>query len=353
MLLVILIVILAIIGIFLAVFYFVSSGKPQKIKDKNGRAVSGSISEIIELDLGNAKQYIIVRGEDETKPVLLFLHGGPGDPEFTFIKKFAPELQKYFVLVHWDQRGAGKSFSSDLDPKTMNVKQLTSDGNELVEYLKNRFKRQKVYLMGHSWGTVLGMNMIKEHPENFFAYMGIGQVANILKGEKISQRFVIDRLNEDGNKRAAEKIENYNLDEMDAEEFIKYLFYQRKFVRKYGGAMRNIKIGKAILSSLFAREYTVGEKINIVKGEKFSIKNLWGEIMENNLDEQILEVGVPVYIFQGKYDYQTPYKVAREYYEKLKAPEKEFFTFENSAHCPLFEENKTFNKLILEKVLKD
>ena len=351
MLLTALIIILGIIGVFIASFYIISSGKPQKIKDSKGNTISGSISEIKKIKLGDLNQCILIRGEDKTKPLLLFLHGGPGDSEFVFLKKFCPFLEKDFVLVHWDQRGAGKSYSPNIDENTMNINKLVSDGNKLVKFLKEKFKKEKIYLMGHSWGNVLGMRMINEHPENFIAYMGIGQVANIIKGEKISQHFVIEQANKNGNKKVAKKIASYDLGKMSTDEFIKYLMYQRKFVRKYGGAMRNINFSSIFIYVLFAREYTIKDKLSMFKGALFSIKNLWGEIMQNNLDKQILEVSVPVYIFQGKHDYQTPYVVAREYFEKLKAPKKEFFTFENSAHCPLYEENEKFHELIVEKVL--
>ncbi len=205
--------------------------------------------------------------------------------------------------------------------------------------------------MGHSWGTVLGMKMIKKNPEDFIAYMGISQVANIIKGEKISQQFVVEQARKKGKIKLAEKIASFNIEKMNTEKFVKYLMYQRKFVRKYGGAMRNINFSSIFISALFAREYTVKDKLNIFKGTMFSIKNLWGEIMKNNLDNQLLEVEVPIYIFQGKYDYQTPYVIAKEYFEKLKAPGKVFFSFENSAHCPHFEENEKFHEFIVDKIL--
>ena len=143
MLFIILIIILGIIGVFFAAFYFISSGKPQKIKSKSDKEILNSISEISEIKLGNLNQYIFIRGENESKPVLLYLHGGPGDSEFIFLKKFCPFLEKDFVLVHWDQRGAGKSYSPNIDESTMNINQLVSDGNELVKFLKEKFKKKR------------------------------------------------------------------------------------------------------------------------------------------------------------------------------------------------------------------
>ncbi len=202
------------------------------------------ISGIEKIELGGIDQYIITGGIDSTKPVLLFLHGGPGSPEMGFVKKFNPELEHDFVVVHWELRGSGKSYNNNISIESMTIEQFISDTQELSEYLIKRINKDKIYIMG----SYPGIKTIEKHPELFHCYFGIGQVADQYRSEKISFEWVI---------------------------------------------------------------------------------------------------------FQGVYDYQTSFIVAKEFYDQLKAPEKQFVTFENSAHCPIFDEPDRFNKILREILTKE
>src|SRR3989339_947877 len=149
---------LLIVLILASIFLWIKSpGKPQPITDSSGITIPGSISSIEKVTLGGVEQYIIVRGEDSSKPVMLFLHGGPGSPEFAFINKTNPDLENDFVMVYWEQRGAGKSYSKEIPVESMNLDQFISDTKELSEYLAKRFNQEKIYIMGHSWGSFLGI----------------------------------------------------------------------------------------------------------------------------------------------------------------------------------------------------
>ena len=137
-----------------------------------GKTLSGSISTIERITLGGQEQYLIIRGADTSKPVMLFLHGGPGSPETAFMKKTNLAIEKDFIMVYWEQRGAGKSYSKNMQPESMNIPQFVSDTRELSEYLAARFKQDKIYLMGHSWGSFLGIVTAYQHPELFHSYFG-------------------------------------------------------------------------------------------------------------------------------------------------------------------------------------
>ncbi|MFX0079380.1 MAG: alpha/beta fold hydrolase, partial [Candidatus Hermodarchaeota archaeon] len=128
-----------------------------------------------EITLGDLKQWIFIRGTDQKNPVLLFLHGGPGAPllGMSSSRKYDAELIKHFTVVHWDQRGAGKSFNRDIPVDSMTLDRFVEDCNELIDYLRNRFHTQKVFIVGHSGGTIIGIKTAHKYPEKIHAYVGV------------------------------------------------------------------------------------------------------------------------------------------------------------------------------------
>lgn len=336
--------------------WVLSPGKAEPITDENGDVLSGSISEIEKIELGGQEQFLIIRGEDTKKPVMLFLHGGPGSPEISFMKKFNTAIEKDFVMVYWEQRGAGKSFSENIASESMNLNQFISDTKELSEYLAQRFNKDKIYVMGHSWGSLLGILTAHQHPELFHAYFGVGQVANQYKGEQVSFEWVKAEADKREDADAIKTLSEMKFPDSlaSSKEWMDFLLVEREYVMKYGGAMSGIdNMMPMVKMVLKSKEYTMGDKVNYMRGNLYSIENLWQDVIEANLFEKIDSMQVPVYIFQGVNDYQTPYSVAKEFYDQLKAPKKEFFTFENSAHSPLMAEAEKFNGLVREISLED
>ena len=343
-------IVLSLFGLF--VLHLKSPGKSEPFVDGNGKTISNSISTIEEIELGGIKQHLIIRGVDSISPVLLFLHGGPGSPEIGFVKEYNPDLEHNFVVVHWEQRGAGKSYNKDIPIKSMNVEQFVSDTKELSEYLIKRFKKEKIYIMGHSWGAYLGMRTAEKYPELYYCYFGIGQVADQYRSERISYDWVKEQAEKNGDKKSLEKLEALNFPKINAnsEEWRLFLIPERGFVDIYGGGI--FRDYNGILNKLSpvinTKEYTLLDKINFGVGSLFSLEHLWEEIITDNLFETIDSIHIPVYFFHGRYDYQTSYIVAKEFYEQLKAPKKQFVTFENSAHSPIFDEPDRFNKTLKE-----
>ncbi len=347
---------LLVIILGLAVTLWIKSpGKADPITDLNGKTLAMSISTIEKVKLGGQDQYLIIRGADSTKPVMLFLHGGPGSPEFVFMKHMNSALENDFVMVYWEQRGAGKSYSKEIPVESMNLEQFISDTRELSEILAKRFNQEKIYLLGHSWGSFLGILTAQKYPGLFHAYLGVGQVCYQYKGERISYEWVKDQANEHNNEHAIEALSEISFPDSlaSSEIWIDFLMVERNFVTQFGGGVTHEMTGlwPVIEMVLSAKEYTFGEKMNYMPASLYSIEHLWPEVINKNLFNDIDSMQLPVYIFQGIHDYQTPYSVAKDFFDQLKAPQKEFFTFNNSAHSPMMEEVDKFNSIIREKIL--
>jgi pimeloyl-ACP methyl ester carboxylesterase len=286
---------------------------------------------------------------------MLYLHGGPGSPEIAFMKETNQEIENDFVMVYWEQRGAGKSYSKEIPSESMNLDQFISDTQELSEILAKRFKKEKIYLLGHSWGSFLGILTAYEHPKLFHAYLGVGQVCYQYKSEQISYEWVSEQAknsNEEDDVRSLSEI-SFPDSLADASAWKDFLMVERNYVMKYrGGVTRELtSMWPVIKMVLDANEYTIKEKINFLPGSLFSLEHLWLEVIHKNLFNEIDSMQVPVFVFQGIHDYQTSYDLAKEFYEQLKAPYKQFFTFKNSAHSPIMEEVEKFNEILKENIL--
>jgi pimeloyl-ACP methyl ester carboxylesterase len=345
---------LAIVVVFvfgIVALWIKSPGVSGAITDSDGNIVEGSISEIEKVTLGGQDQYIIIGGADQNKPVMLFLHGGPGSPEVAFVKHYNPEIENNYVMVYWEQRGAGKSFSKNIPPGSMNLQQMISDTRELSEYLKTRFNRNKIFLMGHSWGSLLGILTANQYPDLYHAFFGIGQACDQYRGERISYEWVLNQAVEKGDSKAIKSLKSLNFPDSSAsiDDWLEYLIKERRYVNRYGGGtMRDISgmwpLVKLVLNSEI---YTMDEKFNFMNANMFSLKHMWLDVTSTNLFHEIDSMQVPAYFFHGIYDYTTPYPLAREFYHQLRAPQKGFFSFENSAHSPIMEEPEKFNAILL------
>jgi len=307
------------------------------------------LNSVEKIELGGLEQYIIIVTEDISKPVMLFLHGGPGIPEYFIMKEENKELQKHFVMVYWEQRGAGKSYCRDKKNCNLTTEQLIEDSKELSEMLAKRFNKEKIYIMGHSWGSMLGLLTVQKYPNLFHAYLGIGQVTNQYEAEKESLVWVKNRAVELHDTRGLKKLNSLELPQpkADIREWDYYLRVHRKYLLKYGGTYhKKVSMLKLLKDFLFAKEYSLKDKFMLIPAAFHSLKSLWHDVVTTNFHEKATTVDVPIYIFQGKHDYQVSYRLAHAYFEKLQAPRKEFFTFENSAHSPITEEYEKFNNIV-------
>ncbi|MDZ5471446.1 alpha/beta hydrolase [Bacillus sp. 31A1R] len=320
-------------------------------KRKTKQIVSNfvSVASLEERVIGGFNQTLLIRGENCSNPIMLFLHGGPGTAQIGFAPKFQKVLEKDFIVVNWDQRGAGLSYSKGLKSEDLTIACLVNDTVEVIEYLLNRFKQKKLFLVGHSWGSLLGTLVTQKVPEYIHSYIGIGQVVSMQDGEKISYEYTLEKAKNLNNRRALKELGKYKFDPSD----MNYLDTQRKWLEKFGGSFIGVSTWDLIYSNmLFATEYTFKDWSKYMKAGKQSLLALWPQMIEFNAINTIPKLDVPVYIMAGKHDYQTPFQLAEKYFHILECPYKELIWFENSGHLPNYEETDKFNKECLKIKIK-
>jgi pimeloyl-ACP methyl ester carboxylesterase len=309
------------------------------------------IAVLEQITLGGLKQWVLIRGDDTEKPLLLFLHGGPGMPAIPFEHEMR-ELEESFIVVIWDQRGAGKSYSDNIPKESMNIRQFVADTYELIQMLLKRFHKERLYLIGHSCGSILGVLTVQQHPELIYAYIGIGQIADMVENERLSYEFVLNKALESKNEAAITELRKIQPPYRDK---IDDLMIQRKWLGKFGGVVfEEVNYNKLIAIVKEAPEYTVGDLLKIEPGSLFSTKCLWDELLSINFFKQAAKLDVPVYFFLGRHDYNTPFVLAEEYFAKLVANKgKQIIWFEDSAHIPILEEREKFINILTLKVLPE
>ncbi|MBS4199236.1 alpha/beta fold hydrolase [Bacillus sp. FJAT-49732] len=320
--------------------------KAQKIDKEN------AISELFPLTIGNHKQWIYIRGENEKKPVLLMIHGGPGAAQIGFIRKFQQEFEKYFVVVNWDQRGSGLSYNKKIPPETMTIARFVDDAIELTNYLRKRFKQEKIYLIGHSWGTIIGLLAVNKEPFLFYRYFGVAQLIDYIEGEQLSYKYVLENAKQENNKKAIKKLSEIGMPPWSK---LKHDKVHQKYLEVFrGGISHDGKlITKMFKEMLISVEYSFADMINHLKGQFFSLKMLQDEMKTVNLSNVVHDVKIPIYFCMGRHDLTIPFEPTLTFFNDVVATEKHWIWFEQSAHSPMFEEEEKFLELILNETQKD
>ncbi len=297
-----------------------------------------SINVLERVTLGGVKQWISIRGYDRKNPVLLFLHGGPGSANLAKLRIQCPELEKHFVVVTWDQRGAGKSQGAS-EADTLNVEQIVGDTHELILILKQRLGVDKVYLMGFSWGSVPGLWVAARYPEDLHAYIGVGQIVNYAEGERQSLTYVQGVAREKNDAEALQALSDID-PAYNTANWYDQLMTQRKWLLKYGGVYHNAdSYTHEALMLLRAREYSLVDFALWPGASARSLKTFWPALMPLDLAEMVPEVQVPVYLFSGRYDWNSPYPLVEAYFAQVRAPAgKELIWFEDAAHDVFFDQ---------------
>lgn len=351
MILIISLTLVVCIFIIAGVIWVLSPGKPKPYLDQKGNILAGSLSEKVFITIGGVRQGMFIRSKDSTHPVLLYLHGGM--PDYFLAQKFPTGLEEYFTVVWWEQRGSGISFSKDKAEETITLDQMISDVLEVTEYLRHRFGQQKIYLMGHSGGTFIGIQVAARAPELYHAYLGISQMSDQLRSERAAYNYMLDHCKKDKNNKMFRRLNAAPVTDSIPEAYLKL---RDRAMHSLGiGTMHEMHsvITGIFLPSLICRDYTIMEKINMWRGKSRSgVSSLWNNMLDTNLIEKVPELKVPVYFFEGIHDYTVSYQLAKEYFEKLQAPLKGFYVFEKSAHSPLFEEPEKLKQIMREDVLK-
>lgn len=299
------------------------------------------IDEQRNIPINGAGQYISLRSQKEQAPLLVYLHGGPGDAALPLVLKFNRELEDYFTVAVWEQRGAGKSYYPFTGNSNITIDTFIEDLHQLVLFLLEKFHQEKVYLVGHSWGSVLGLRFISKYPQYVDTYIGCGQVVNMKKTSQAAYHYVMEH--------AGAKVK-WKLERIDCsytgEHWMQDLLFVTKQVVKYKGSLYGKKNYNALMMPfLFSRYYTVLDLVKRVKGGQQSIKYLWQELMQIDF-ENTVHYKVPIIFAEGRYDKHVSSDLAADYYERIQS-EKELVWFEHSCHFPQWSENSKFNQLLI------
>jgi pimeloyl-ACP methyl ester carboxylesterase len=338
-----------------AILLIQSPGKVKSLMDKNERVIEGSISEKVYVEINGVKMGMIIKSKNTSNPVLLFVHGGPGMPEYPLTETYPTGLEEYFTVVWWNQRGAGLSYSSDISSKTMTTEQFVSDTIKVTNYLRERFRQDKIYLMGHSWGSYIGIQAAEKSPELYHAYIGVGQISNLMESEKIAYEYMLNYYKVTGDEKTVKKLEAIPIET--------FYYLPDAYNKIRDNVMHRAGIGtthkmKSVVTGIFMPvmqnpEYTLREKMNIWRGKAFSNSTvLHDELYKADLSKTVTKLDIPIYFFSGIYDYTVNYSMSEAYLKKLSAPVKGFYLFKESAHSPIFEEPEKVVQIIRDDVLK-
>lgn len=350
-------ILIGILGFFLLIFVGLLLYK-QYLRYATRIETPNGISSLEEITLGGLKQWIFIRGMDQENPVLLFLHGGPGEPSMgmSSSRKSDANLIKNFTVVHWDQRGAGKSFSANTPIESMTLDRLVEDCNELIDHLRNKFETPKIFIVAHSSGTLIGLRTAYRYPEKIHAYIGIAQIINDREQEKVSYDFALQEATRMGNVKHQNAIRAIG---PPPYETPKQLWGKANYIVRYGGMLRDMSFRKMIgivLPYLTTPEYSLLDGIRTImgKGRNFTTNALWKEIVSINFAEEIDSLKVPIYFFEGMYDMISPKEPVEKFYSNLEAENgKRLVIFENSAHYMMTEEKERYEDILVNTVLKE
>lgn len=319
----------------------------QKLRSETAIPTPNGIESLEQIELNDSKQWLLIRGHDQANPVLLFLHGGPGSTELPAARYFGLELEKHVTVVHWDQRASGKSRNSDPNLNDLSISTYLHDAIALTHHLRERFQQEKIFLLGHSWGSMLGIQLILNHPELFKAYVGLGQSVDISRAEEYSHKWVCQQASREGNEKALAQLNQisppYGVD-------VSEVFVQRKWLNHYGGSIEQDAAGVTKMY-LTSPEYSLSDVLRLQSSADRLLKHLWHEMIEIDLIAEASVVDVPVFFFAGCNDHHTPSSLVQEYFDNLMAPSKKLFWFENSGHAPNFAEPERFQQILIDHVL--
>jgi len=304
------------------------------------------------VEIGGIKQALYFRGESIDNPVILFLHGGPGGSTKPFIHTYQYDWEKDFTVVNWDQRNAGKTyFANDADVvrETMGKDRVISDAYEVTQYIKQKLNKDKIIVMGHSWGSVLGTMLVQTYPDEFSAYISVGQVINIMENERIGYERLLDAVRASGNQKditAIEALAPYPPQEGYSEDFVKTLIKVRQYQTKYKlGFGLNFSSAISVLTSPYSKLREIGYFL-IVDSLYYQgdvVPFLFNEFDVHNYG---LEYDIPVYYIMGEDDWQTPYSLAKEFFPNIIAPDKEFFSIPGAGHMTMSDNKEEFTRVL-------
>jgi pimeloyl-ACP methyl ester carboxylesterase len=308
-------------------------------------AASDAVRRSERVAVDGAELFLETRGADRRAPLLLWLHGGPGGAERPLFRYFNGDLEEHFVVAYWDQRGAGRSYDPEADPRRLTIERHLADLDLVVEHLRRSLGREKVVLIGHSWGTALGLLYSRAHPEKVSAFLGVAQVVSTREGQRAEHEFVAAEARRRGDDEAVERIREIG---PPPYETATELLAIERLCERYGGVFHRAPsrawvVIRAVLGGLV----TPWEIPRFIRGNDVSLAAMHEELASLDLRRSVPEVAVPVFFLLGRHDRHVEAKLAARYFEALQAPVKRLIWLEDSAHNPPFEEPEAFDAAVV------
>lgn len=341
----IIVLIIIAMTLFIGIVMVTGQGKIQKFYGTDGKELPNSIAERTYVDINGRKNGMIIRGKSMDNPVLLFISGGPGVPQYWLNEYYENQIEDDFTVCWWDWAGEGLSYDASMQPEDITIDSLCKDAKEVAKYLRNRFGKEKVYLMAHSGGTPLGLRLAETDAEDFYCYFGMGQYVND-RGSRYTEgyQYMKEYFTKTNDIKSLTKLQTLMQKEADGvmrpvdEESIGNP-WEGLLLKAGCGTTRQMRSDaiEIFFPQMFSHCYTLPEKINFWKGKALNQKSAYSKYSPTIQNEKTV---IPVYFISGRYDYTCPVILTEKLYENLEAPGKGMYIFENSAHSPLWEENE-------------
>jgi len=329
----------------------------RQIADDRAIRSPGGIDSLESVRIGGIDQWIHVRGDDVNNPVLLFIHGGPGIAFIALAGTFQGPWEKHFTIVQWDQRGAGKTYASndrELQRRTMTMSRMQQDAFELVNCLRTRFKRNRIIVLGHSWGTVLGLWLAHEHPDIISAYVGVAQVVDAKENDKTAYEDALEAARKRNHVEAVRDLESirpYPSPVVDHRQVSIAQSWEAELLGPPPDRPRFVDVKRILSTLLSSPEYSLGDVYGFVRGQRLSLDTLVPEVKNLNLAALGTDFRVPVLFFHGRQDPYTRPALIQNYVDTIAAPTRAVVWFENAGHFPFFEDQQRFTDELVNRVL--
>lgn len=304
------------------------------------RATADAVRSVARVTVDGTKLWLLLRGHDDGAQPVLWLHGGPGAAETPFFRLYNRDLERAFVMAYWDQRGAGRSFDADADPRQLTVARHLRDLDRIVDFIRGRLGVERVALIGHSWGSALGLRYAQQHPGKVLAFVGVGQLVNELGRQRAQREFALTQARAAEDPGAVESIQAIGLPPYSARQELA----MERWVNRYGGVFHRSPnlLGAALMATLrgYVRPWEIG---GFIRANRASLDAMMPELTDLDLYESVPAVEVPVLFALGRHDRQVDARIAADYFDVLQAEHKRLVWFDQSAHNVPFEEPERFN----------
>ena len=306
------------------------------------------VEEKIFVELGGEKQFVEMTGSSDQLPVLLFLHGGPGWPQNPQLRYFNADLTKEVILVSWDQAGCGKSFMKNPNPENLSPESLVNDAHELTQWLKNKFNKRKIFLVGFSYGSVIGLKLAEKYPEDYYAYIGVDQIIDMQKSWDASMQWLKEQARIKKDSATLKQLQLIdNKDTSVCATVLNCFMSKYQILLKYEGVVYDSEISKEIEKA--ETMYDDYKGYNWFDAFNYTAARMKGEAFITDISH-IKDLEIPVYFMAGRHDWNLPGIVAENHLSIMNAPKKKFIWFEKSGHEIPAEESEKFNQTIINIV---